>query len=190
MSAPARVLYKLENMCGFVNRNPKIKEVGLWKWLPAGSVGGRTEWDRSRAAGDSPSGGAITGRISHELIHAVEHVVEAVIRLEEDAPHFQLARAVDVRALRVGGEEDHGQGGPSEVGADHLQELDAAHLRHHRVEDDYVGRGGRDRHERLAAVARRPDRVPGAAEEAADDVPAVRVVIDDQNRTHLILTSE
>jgi hypothetical protein len=84
----------------------------------------------------------------------------------------------------VGGQEDHGELGPPQVGAEDLEEGQAVHLGHADVEDDDVGAAVDEGPEGGAAVGDAGGAIPLPLEEALHELTAVRFVVNDQHVRH------
>ena len=99
-----------------------------------------------------------------------------------DDPGHHAVQAPAVLGRQVLGRQDDDRDGPPRLAlAQHLEELEAVHLRHHQVEQDEPGRRRRQPLQRDPAVLGLVDGPPGALQHAAHQLAGRRVVLDEED---------
>ena len=108
-------------------------------------------------------------------------------RLDHVVVGAELEARDPVRLVAAGGEDDDGDGG---VAADGAHDVEPVDPRQAEVEDERVRPPGAERGDRRGAVGRGEDGEPGVFEVVADEPGDLGLVLDDEDRAHVVLRDD
>ena len=122
--------------------------------------------------------------MSGDVVDDFGEVGELEAGFVEDVLYAHVAGHAELLGGGVGGEDDDGEGVPTEVGAHDFEEADAVDAGHADVEDERVGAAFNEFDQGFLAVLRALDLVAHSAQEAGEEFSAVPFVVDYEHIRH------